>query len=98
MTEAKQTWTDLGDQLNELGLKLRLHLEQAAKDGDVEGEDRVRKALHTLTDAVEQAFGALGTAARDDAVREDVKDAGKAFVDALDATFAEVTARLRDIR
>jgi hypothetical protein len=95
MTDAKAKWTEVGNQLNELGLKLKLHLEQAAPEDGREDADKVREALTTLSAAVEQAFGALGTAARDDAVRTDVKDAGRAVVDALDATFAELAERVR---
>jgi hypothetical protein len=94
MSDLKAKWSEVGNQLNELGLKLKLHLEQAATE-EGEHEDQVREALHTLTAAVEQAFGAIGAAARDEAVRADVKDAGRAVVDALDATFEEVSTRVR---
>ena len=95
MTDAKAKWTDVGDQLNELGLKLKLHLEQAAPDGAQTDGGPFRDALQGLADAVEQGFDALGNAARDEAVRADVKDAGRALVEALDATFEEVAERVR---
>ncbi len=47
-------------------------------------------------DAVEQAFGASGAAAKDDAVREDVKEVG-AVRGALDGTFAELGERFRSV-
>jgi hypothetical protein len=95
MTDARAKWNELGDQLNELGLKLRLHFEQAGPEGGAEGDKDVREALRAVTAAVEQAFDAVGTAAKDDAVRTDVKEAGRAVVEALEATFAELGERFR---
>ena len=95
MTDARAKWNELGDQLNELGLKLRLHFEQAGTEDGTEGDNDVREALRAVTAAVEQAFDAVGTAAKDDAVRSDVKDAGRSVVEALEATFAELGERFR---
>lgn len=95
MNDARAKWEQVGDQMSELGLKLKLHFEQAAGAERSEEEDRVREALRTLGDTVEQAFNALGTAARDDAVRTDVKDVGRSVVDALEASFAELGERMR---
>ena len=77
MTDTRMSWAELTQQLNELGLKLQLHFEQAAADGEHEDEDEVKKALWAVGEAVEQAFTALGAAARDDAVRQDVKEYGR---------------------
>jgi len=95
MNDARAKWEQVGDQMSELGLKLKLHFEQAGGAERSEEEDRVREALHTLGDTVEQAFNALSTAARDDAVRTDVKDVGRSVVDALEASFAELGERMR---
>jgi hypothetical protein len=96
MTDARASWNDVSAQLNELGLKLQLHFEQATAEGR-EDEAKVKEALRAIGDAVEQAFGALGAAARDDAVREDIKDVGGAVRAALDATFAELGERFRSV-
>lgn len=96
MTDPRESWNDVGAQLNELGLKLQLHFEQAAAEGR-EDEAKVKEALRAIGDAVEQAFGALGAVAKDDAVREDVKEVGGAVRDALDATFAELGERFRSV-
>ena len=96
MTDARASWNDVGTELNELGLKLQLHFEQAAAEGR-EDEAKVKEALQAIGDAVEQAFGALGAVARDDAVRDDVKDVGRSVVDALDATFSELGERFRSV-
>ena len=96
MTDTKSSWNEVGAQLNELGLKLQLHFEQAAAEGRVD-EDKVKDALRSVGDAVEQAFAALGAVAKDDAVREDIKDVGGAVRNALDATFAELGERFRSV-
>jgi hypothetical protein len=97
MADVRASWDEVGDRLQELGLKLQLHLEQAATDGRTEDEDRIREALHGVADAVEQAFTALGNAAGDDAVRDDLRDVGGSVVEALDATFSELGERVREL-
>lgn len=100
MTDLRQSWVELGSRLEELGLKLQLHVEQAggepapASEAD---ESALKDALHTVSAAVDQAFTALGSAARDDAVRDDLKDVGRSVVEALDATIAELGERLRSV-
>ena len=96
MTDTRAGWSEVASQLNELGLKLQLHFEQAAAEGR-EDEEKVKDALRAIGDAVEQAFGALAAAARDDAVRADIKDVGGAVRGALDATFAELGERFRSV-
>lgn len=97
MSDIRQSWEQVGEQLSELGLKLQLHLEQAAAEGRPEDEDKIKEALRSVGDAIEQAFNALSGAARDDAVRTDVKDVGRTVIEALDATFSELGERFRSI-
>lgn len=96
MTDTRASWNEVSAQLNELGLKLQLHFEQATAEGR-DDEAKVKAALGAIGDAIEQAFGALGSVARDDAVREDIKDVGGAVRTALDATFAELGERFRSV-
>jgi hypothetical protein len=95
MGTVREDWEDVGSKLTGLGLKLKMHFEQAAKEGRPADEDVVKENLHKVGDAVEQAFAALGSASRDDAVRQDVKDAGRSMLEALDATFSELGERFR---
>lgn len=82
-------WSELGEQLNALALKVKLHFEQT---GSTEG----REALKKLGDSVGEAFEAAGNAVRDDAVRSDVREAGRLFADAVSATFAKVTGEVKE--
>ena len=95
MADPRASWEQVGDQLSGLGLKLKLHFEQAADEGRPEDEDKVKEALRSVGDAVDQVFTALRTAARDDAVREDAQDVGRSVVEALEETFAGLGDRFR---
>jgi hypothetical protein len=52
--------------------------------------------LQRLRASVGDAFDATGNAVRDDAVKADVKEAGRLFVDAVSATFAKVSEELKE--
>jgi hypothetical protein len=95
MPEPRESWEQVSERLSGLGLKLKLHFEQAADAGRPEDEDKIKEALRSVGDAVDKAFTALGTAARDDAVRSDAREVGRSVVDALDATFSELGERFR---
>ena len=56
---------------------------------------KVDDALQKLTDALEQAFSALGEAVRDPQVGEQTKKAAGSLSEALTATFAEASERFR---
>jgi hypothetical protein len=135
MAEAKQAWDEVGSRFGGLGLKLKMHFEQArAAEGGAEpapgpagepaarsegaepgggpstgtsggpstdddgrgGADaEVKAALRKLADALDGTFEAVGNAVRDPAVKDDVRDLGKALSEAFSATFAEVSDDLR---
>ncbi len=95
MADVRSEWEQVTEKLSGLGLKLKLHFEQAANEGRKEDEDKVKENLRKVGDAVDQTFTALGAASRDEAVREDVKDVGRSFIEALDATFSELGDRFR---
>ena len=95
MPEPRASWEQVGESLSGLGLKLKMHFEQAAEAGRPEDEDKIREALKSIGDAVDQTFTALGSAARDEAVRDDARDVGRSVLAALDATFAELGDRFR---
>jgi len=82
-------WHELGDKLEGLGLKLKLHLQQS-DTGDA------REALSKLGHAVQEVFAAAGNAVKDDAVRSDVKEAGQMLGDAIANTFSKASADIRD--
>jgi hypothetical protein len=94
MSTTTEKWTAVAERLSALGLKLQLHLDQAATDGEPAVEDGLREAWREVGDAVEGAFAALGNAARDEAVREDARAVGRSLVEALDETFSSISRRL----
>jgi hypothetical protein len=88
MTEQTR-WTDVANRLDALALKLKMHFEQT-------GSAEAKEALRKLGDTVNEAFEAAGNAVRDDAVRADVREAGRLFADAVSATFAKVTGEVKE--
>ena len=89
MGEQSNRWSEVGDQLEALALKLKLHFEQTDR------REEVPDAIQKLKTSVSEAFEAAGNAVRDDAVKADVKEAGRLFVDAVSATFAKVSDELK---
>jgi hypothetical protein len=81
MTQPAAGWHKLSERLEALALKLTMHLEQTRDDG-------VPEAVRDLRAAVDDAFEAAGNAMRDEAVREDVREAGRLFSEAFTATMA----------
>jgi chaperonin cofactor prefoldin len=90
MSEQSNRWSDVGERLEALALKLKLHYEQTGRSE--EGPAAVDK----LRNSVREAFEATGNAVRDDAVRADVREAGRLFVEAVSATFAKVSEDLKE--
>jgi len=97
MDNVRSTWNETADKLGGLGLKLKLHYEeqQGADRETVRAE--VQSAVQRLGDAVQAAFEALGAAAKDDAVKDDVKQVGQALTDALRATFNQASGEIREV-
>jgi len=98
MADVRTAWTQAGEQLSGLGLKLKLHYE-AQRGTDESGEqvraqDDVKDAVRKLGVAVQDAVDAMGAAARDQAVKDDVKEVGRSLRDALGVTFSEISDEL----
>ncbi len=89
MTDLKQTWSELSERLEALGLKLKLHHEQTG------GAD-VPDALTQLGRGVQEAFEAAGNAVKDEAVRADVREIGRLIGDAVGAALSKVGEDVRD--
>jgi hypothetical protein len=90
MSEQSNRWSEVGDRLEALALKLKLHYQQTDR------AEEVPDAIQKLRTSVSEAFEAAGNAVRDDAVKADVREAGRLFVDAVSATFAKVSEELKD--
>ena len=95
MSEAQESWREVGKVLDGLGLKLKVHFERAQED--VDGE-RFRDALDAAGANVQKAFDALGEAVRDEAIKNDVRQAATSLSDAIATTFSELGAQLRNRR
>ena len=89
MTAPNAEWTELSNRLEALGLKLKLHFEQTHDHDVIRTTDRLRQG-------VEDAFEAAGNAMKDEAVRADIREAGRLMAEALGATLEQVGADVRE--
>ena len=96
---SQDRWQEVKSRVEGLGLKLKLHLEQeheADEDGDSSLND-AKAALEEMGTKLQDAFDSLGNAAKDPAIRADVKDLGLLLRDALNETFSTVGAEVGQI-
>jgi hypothetical protein len=106
MAESKAAWDRVGEDFKALGRQMKQHYDERPKPerpqaAEGQGQERaadrrkVEDALQKLTEALDQAFSALGDAVRDPQVGEQTKKAASSLSDALNATFAEASERFR---
>lgn len=87
------SWDEVGSRLGALGLKLKYHAEQAA------GEERTTftSALDSLSASIDHAFEALKAAAKDEALKDDVKSVAAALSGAVSETLTGVGQGVRKV-
>lgn len=93
---AQDRWTDVKSKVEGLGLKLKLHVQQEDDEAEEREPGSTRAALDDLGERLEDAFEAFGNAAKDPAVRSDVKEIGLLLKDALQETMSGVGAEVGD--
>ena len=93
MTQPAASWHELSERLEALALKLKMHVEQTRAGEQASGGEQVKddvpEVMRKLRDALDDAFVAAGNATRDEAVRADVREAGRLFGDAFANTMAQ---------
>jgi hypothetical protein len=81
----KDAWAEVGDQLEAIGLKMKLHFEQEASEDDDDDDGTFER----LAEKLDAAVDAIGNAAEDEAVCEDLRETGRRLVDAMSTTYRE---------
>lgn len=95
MSGPQESWKDVADKVESLGLKLKMHLEQESNDDSAEPkEGDTKAAFEDLGQQLQDAFDSFGNAAKDPAIHADVKDIGNMLKDALLTTFSAVGAEV----
>jgi hypothetical protein len=86
----RSSWAHVGETVEGLALKLKMHAEQARgrERDDVEG------AIEAVRLAVESAFGTLHAAVADPAVQADVQSVASGLGDAIAVTLSDVRKRM----
>ncbi|HEY7224513.1 MAG TPA: hypothetical protein VH561_13125 [Micromonosporaceae bacterium] len=90
MSDVGTKWSELGEKIEALALKLKLHFEQTGR------AEEATDTLHKIRDSVSDAFEAAGKAVRDDAVKADVRESGGLFLDALSASLSKAAQKIRE--
>jgi hypothetical protein len=96
---SKEAWNQVGDKFGEwsrlLGEKYRKRGEELGTTAE-EDRKKLDDAIQTVTRQVDQAFTSLGETLRDPDAKQQLKEATKAFGDALSTTFSEVGEQIRN--
>ena len=87
-------WDKMAEQVSSLGRKLKDTYQRSVGDEGPD-QDEIRAALRTLGNAWEKVAQAVGAAARDEAVRANMKSAATGFFEAVGAAFSELGSELR---
>lgn len=95
MADVRAAWNETGDKLSDLGRKLKVHYETQHGSEGQQAREELTDAARRLGSAVQDAFDAIGTAARDKAVQDDVKQVGQSLAEALGATLGQAADELR---
>ena len=90
MSDQAARWQEIANRAEALGLKLKLHMEQAGDDSGGEA------ALDRFRAATDYAFTAAGNALRDDAVRADVREIGQLMIEAITAAVGHASGEVRE--
>lgn len=102
MDETRESWKEVADRVEALGLKLKMHLEQEQDDQvDDRNTGDTQTALDDLSGRVSDAFDAFGNASRDEAVHADMRTIADlikaALIKTLRAVGAEVSGLMDQI-
>lgn len=96
---SQDRWQEVKTKVEGLGLKLKLHLEQEAEEEGPEGESagQTQAAIEEMGAKLQDAVNSLGNAAKDPAIRADLKDLGVLLRDAMNETFSTVGTEVGDM-
>jgi hypothetical protein len=95
MTDVRSAWKDAGDRFATLGASLKAHYEEQRGEDGESTKKELGEAAKQFTGAIQDAVDALVAAAKDPAVKDDVRKVGASLTGALSATFAEVSDDVR---
>lgn len=91
MTTNHDPWDEVGERIAALALKLKLHAEEELADRNLTVDD----VVDHIASAASSAADAFGDAYNDEAVRQDLRDAGRAIADAVRTSIDDACARVR---
>jgi hypothetical protein len=95
MADAREAWNTTGEKLTELGRKLKVHYDTQRGEDAQASRQEIADAARKVGGALQDAFEAIGAAARDSSVQADVKQVGQSLVEALGATLGQASDEVK---
>jgi len=98
MAGTNEAWNEVGDRFATWGRRVAERYKEAggaAGEAAREGQRTLEDAARDVTDALDRAFTALGDTIRDDAAKQDLKEAVRALGDAISVTVSETGDQIR---
>lgn len=89
----REAWAEVGDRIEALALKIKLH---AAEERGADDSEPVASVFDRLAEAINDAVNAIQDAVQDPAVKEDVREAMKATGRAVTSSAELVRQRAAD--
>lgn len=95
MTDADESWAEVGEHFSKLGKSFRDHYEE--QEGAEEAGADIKEAFKGLADAAGRVATTVGESFRDPVVKTEAKEAANSIVAAIGTTFGEVSDELKRV-
>lgn len=95
MTNADESWAEVGEHFSRLGKTFRRHY--ADQEGAEEAGADIKDAFKGLAEAAERVATTVGEAFKDPEVKVEAKEAANSIVAAIGTTFGEVSDELKRV-
>jgi hypothetical protein len=96
MSTVKNGWNEVGDRFTAVGKRLAEHYVERNEGAPAkQTQHKVEEVVREIGDQLERALEAVDDTVRDDAAREDLKQAFNALGSAISATVEDAAAAIR---
>ncbi len=99
MSQSREAWAEVAEQLNALGSTLKDHYVagERAQVAEAPTQDELKDALKTLGDAATAALGTVGEAFKDPTIKEEIRATAGSLVNAVGVSVSELGADISAI-
>ncbi len=94
--DIKNAWGEVGESFADLGRRVSEHYRKlGSEQAATPDQDKVRDALRTIADQLDQAFTSLGDTLRDPGAKQSMDRVVKTFGNAMNTTFEHLGEKFR---